>query len=41
VTVLNERHGLFALVSLFTVWGADVYIRLLLHGVIIDPRIVF
>ncbi|MFN2463886.1 MAG: succinate dehydrogenase [Candidatus Dormibacteria bacterium] len=41
VTVLNERHGLFALVSLFTVWGADVYVRLLTHGVFADPRIVF
>ena len=41
VTMLNERHGLYALVSLFTVWGADVYVRLLVHGVIGDPRIVF
>ena len=41
VTSLNERHGLFALVSLFTVWGADVYVRLLTHGVFADPRIVF
>jgi hypothetical protein len=41
VTRLNERHGLWALASLFTVWGADIYIRLLLHGVITDPRIVF
>jgi hypothetical protein len=41
VTVLNERHGLLALVSLFTVWGADLYVRLLTHGVFADPRIVF
>jgi hypothetical protein len=41
VTALNERHGLFALVSLFTVWGADVYVRLLTHGAFADPRIVF
>ena len=41
VSSLNERHGLFALVSLFTVWGADVYVRLLTHGVFADPRIVF
>jgi hypothetical protein len=41
VTVLNERHGLFALVSLFTVWGADVYVRLFVHGIIADPRIIF
>jgi hypothetical protein len=40
VTALNERHGLFALLSLFTVWGADVYVRLFIHGVILDPRIV-
>ena len=41
VTALNERHGFWALVSLFTVWGADVYVRLLTHGVFADPRIVF
>ena len=41
VTALNERHGLFALVSLFTVWGADVYVRLFVHGVIPDLRVVF
>jgi hypothetical protein len=39
VTYLNERHGLFALVSLFTVWGSDVYIRLLVHGAFTDPHI--
>ena len=41
VTVLNERHGLFALISLFTVWSADIYVRLLTHHVLTDPRIVF
>ena len=41
VTVLNERHGFWALVSLFTVWGADLYVRLLTHGVFPDPRLVF
>ena len=41
VTLLNEKHGTWALVSLFTVWGSDVYIRLLLHHVIPDPRILF
>jgi hypothetical protein len=41
VSILNSRHGLYALVSLFTVWGADVYVRLLTHHVLIDPRIVF
>jgi hypothetical protein len=41
VTMLNERHGLFALVSLFTVWGADLYVRLLAHGVISDLHVSF
>src|SRR5258708_33503102 len=39
VTYLNERHGLFALVSLFTVWGSDVYVRLLVHNVFSDPHL--
>ena len=34
VTVLNIRHDRWAWVSMFTVWGADLYIRLLAHGVI-------
>jgi hypothetical protein len=34
VTVLNVNHGLWAWVSMFTVWGTDLYIRLLSHGVI-------
>jgi hypothetical protein len=37
---LNERHGLFAWLSLFSVIVADVYVRLLAMGVIADPRIV-
>lgn len=41
VTVLNERHGLIAWVSLVMVAGADVYVRLLANGVFDDPRIVF
>ncbi len=41
VSVLNARHGLYALASLFTVWGADVYVRLLAHGVLSDPRFLF
>jgi hypothetical protein len=41
VSALNARHGLYALASLFTVWSADIYVRLLTHGVISDPRIVF
>ena len=39
VTALNERHGVLALASLFTVWSADIYVRLLAHGVIFDPHI--
>ncbi len=34
VTVLNVRHDLWAWISMFTVWGMDLYIRLLLTGVI-------
>jgi hypothetical protein len=41
VTILNERHGVFALVSLFTVWFADIYVRLMTHGLLRDPRIAF
>jgi hypothetical protein len=41
VSMLNERHGLYALISLFFVWGADIYVRLLGHGIISDPHIVF
>lgn len=34
VTVLNVRHEFWAWASMFSVWGTDVYIRLLIHGVI-------
>lgn len=34
VTVLNVRHDLWAWTSLFTVWIADLYVRLLILGVI-------
>ena len=34
VTVLNVRHATWAWTSMFTVWGADLYIRLLILGVI-------
>jgi hypothetical protein len=34
----NERHGLFAWVSMFSVWFTDVYIRLLIYGVIHPVR---
>jgi hypothetical protein len=38
---LNERHALYAWLSLFSVLIADLYVRLLAMGVISDPRIVF
>lgn len=41
VSRLNERHGLFAWISLFGVALADLYVRLVASGVISDPRIVF
>jgi len=34
VTVLNVNHETWAWVSMFTVWGTDLYIRLLVNGVI-------
>ena len=39
VTVLNLRHMEWAWISLFTVAGADLYIRLAAYGVFHDPRI--
>ena len=39
-TVLNERHMLFAWISLFGVALADAYVRLLSMGVIHDLRII-
>jgi len=38
VTVLNIRHDRWAWASLFSVWFTDVYIRILMHGWIVDPR---
>ncbi len=38
VTVLNIRHDRWAWASLFSVAATDVYIRLLLHHVVLDPR---
>ena len=34
VTVLNVRHDRWAWASMFTVWGVDLYIRLLITGVL-------
>jgi hypothetical protein len=39
VTPLNHRHALWAWSSLFSVVAADVYVRLLMAGVIGDPRL--
>jgi len=36
VSVLNERHGIWAWISLVTVILADLYVRLLVSGVISD-----
>ena len=41
ISRLNERHPQFAWVSLFGVALADLYVRLVASGVIVDPRIVF
>jgi len=38
-TCLNSAHHLWAWVSLFTVAGSDVYIRLCSMGILTDPRI--
>jgi hypothetical protein len=40
VSVLTGRHMFWAWVSLFSVWGADVYVRLLMAGVMTDLRLV-
>jgi hypothetical protein len=41
VTVLNQRHPVWAWCSMFSVVITDVYIHLLRAGIIIDPHIVF
>ncbi|MGH7921736.1 MAG: hypothetical protein ACREQM_17610 [Candidatus Dormibacteraceae bacterium] len=38
-TFLNVNHGTWAWVSMFTVWGTDIYIRLLSHGWLIPHGI--
>jgi len=40
VSVLNPRHPLFAWLSLTSLFVVDVYIRLLIAGVLTDPRLV-
>jgi hypothetical protein len=39
-TALNKRHALWAWLSLFSVMGTDVYIRLCSMGIITDLRII-
>jgi hypothetical protein len=39
VSALNERHMLFAWLSLLSVGGADLYVRLVASGVISDLRL--
>jgi hypothetical protein len=39
ITVLNERHGLFAWLSLFSVGLADLYVRCVASGAISDLRL--
>ena len=39
VSKLNERHGTYALLSLFWIPITDLYVRLLAHGVFTDFRI--
>lgn len=38
VSEWNLRHGTWAWVSMFMVWGTDLYVRLLISGVIHDVR---
>jgi hypothetical protein len=40
VSSWNQYHGNYAWISLFTVWAVDVYIRLLIYGVIPDVRLI-
>ncbi|HEX9435809.1 MAG TPA: hypothetical protein VGA16_01465 [Candidatus Limnocylindria bacterium] len=41
VSLLNVRHGIYALTSLVSIGVTELYIRLLAMGVLSDPRIVF
>ncbi len=40
ISVLTGRYVFWAWVSLFSVWGADVYVWLLMVGFIPDARVV-
>jgi len=39
VSMLNERHALFAWLSLTSVGLADLYIRLVAMGIVTDVRL--
>ncbi len=39
ISRLNQHHGLYAWISMFWVWGTAVYVRLLILGLIRDPRL--
>jgi hypothetical protein len=41
VTILNGHHQLWAWISMFSVWIADLYIRLAAGGVFTDPHHIF
>jgi hypothetical protein len=41
VSILNGRHMEWAWISMFTVWGTDVYIWLASSGVFTDPHHIF
>jgi hypothetical protein len=41
VSFLNERHGLWAMMSLVSVALVDVYVFLVTSHVITDPRLLF
>lgn len=39
ISRLNREHGIFAWASMFAVWATDLYVRLLISGVLHDPRL--
>jgi hypothetical protein len=41
VSYLNGRHAMWAWISMFTVWFADLYVRLVAAGTIPDPHVIF
>ena len=41
VNILNGRHSQWAWISMFTVWGTDLYVWLSASGVFHDPHFLF